>query len=282
LSKLPEVGKVLAVAGFVTEIERLSRRAAEVPSSPQHVKSALYGLRSRTGDTFARSLVDETGRYALVQLILKNADYQKIERVMQHASKVVTQTWPTQVDLRFAGDAFVSHAVVASVVEQQVSSLVGSLAVAFLCAAVSFRSLRLGLMAVVPVSLTALLVFGGMSALKIPLGIATSMVAGIGIGVGVDYALHYMSQWFSARGTASQRNVVALMASGPAIVINAVVVGAGLLALLVSSTPPLRTLGALASATLFISFGLTLGILPALLTALARDPDKARSSLTVT
>lgn len=60
----------------------------------------------------------------------------------------------------------------------------------FLVSAVMFRSLKLGLLILVPLTATLAAVFGIMGALNIPLQIATATLAALALGIGADYAIY--------------------------------------------------------------------------------------------
>ena len=60
---------------------------------------------------------------------------------------------------------------------------------------VLYRSLTSALLAMAPVSLTLLVVYGGMGLLGVHLDIGTSMLASLTTGAGVDYALHLLAAW---------------------------------------------------------------------------------------
>ncbi|MEM9553562.1 MAG: MMPL family transporter [Acidobacteriota bacterium] len=261
-----DVRATLSAAGFVTEIERLRGHTAAIPDSPSAVRAALGALATPAGDRLAASLVTPDGRHALLHILLRRADYAASVRVVAGIHQEIASLWPDDPpDVTLAGDAIVSQHIVDAVVRHQVLSLVGALAVAWVLAAWFLRSLRLAWIAIAPVTLGALLLLAGMALSGIALGIATSMVVGIGIGVGIDYALHLVSRWSRESGPSAQRLERTFAAVGPAVVANALVVGVGMLALAAADTPPLATLGVLICISLVLGFVLTVCLLPALL-----------------
>ena len=103
-----------------------------------------------------------------------------------------------------------------------------------------------------------------MGALGIPLSTTTALLSSIAIGIGIDYAVHFVEQYrlnankgFSPLITAQQT----MFHSGRAISFNAIVIIAGFMVLLFSVFPPNRELGALISLNMFTSFLGTLTIL---------------------
>jgi predicted RND superfamily exporter protein len=132
-----------------------------------------------------------------------------------------------------------------------------------------FKSLKIGLIGSVPILVTASISFGTMGFLDIPLNTTSALLSSIAIGIGIDYAVHFIEQY---RNNAKKTNYDMLLTAektmshaGRAIVFNAIVVIAGFLVLLFSVFPPNRELGALVSLNMFTSFVGTVTILLVLL-----------------
>jgi predicted RND superfamily exporter protein len=95
-----------------------------------------------------------------------------------------------------------------------------------------------------------------MGLLNIPLSTTTALISSIAVGVGIDYAVHFMERFrVAAKSTGDVLATVAdaMHHSGRAIMFNAVVVIAGFLVLLRSAFPPNRALGVLVSGNMFVS-----------------------------
>ena len=110
--------------------------------------------------------------------------------------------------------------------------------------------------------------FGILSTLGIRLGIATAMNSCIGIGIGIDYTIHFMARYkkmLRLRPDAGWAISKTRTSSGKAIFFNALVVTRGFLALLFSVTPPNRSLGLLVALNMVTSFLGAMTILPAIL-----------------
>ena len=117
-----------------------------------------------------------------------------------------------------------------------------------------FKNFKLGLIGAVPIAVTALISFGVMGFLDIPLSTTTALLSSIAIGIGIDYAVHFIEQYRTNALKYGDKLVVAhktMAHSGRAISFNAIVVIAGFLVLLFSVFPPNRELGALVSLNMF-------------------------------
>jgi predicted RND superfamily exporter protein len=110
-----------------------------------------------------------------------------------------------------------------------------------------------------------------MGFLGIKLNIGTSMVASVSIGIGIDYTIHYMEAYKREYLITEGKGDFLLKtfeASGNAIFINALSVGAGFSVLLFSQFIMLKHLGLLIALTMASSALVSLTVIPVLLSLL--------------
>jgi predicted RND superfamily exporter protein len=140
------------------------------------------------------------------------------------------------------------------------------LAVVLLIMIFMFRSFMGGLVALLPAGLTLVAVFGGLSLAGRSMDISTSMVAGIAIGVGIDYAIHFMT-WWQKRGDGDWAESARLAAqeSGSGIVANAFMVCAGFAVLAMGQGQPLKVLGIMIASSMLLAATITFLLIPAAL-----------------
>ncbi len=168
------------------------------------------------------------------------------------------------VSVNYAGSGYKALVFTDLILDGQVRSILMSLLLVLVLLTIMFRSLRAGLIGSVPILLTALISFGVMGLFDIPLSTTTALLSSIAIGIGIDYAIHFLQHYRMNLSTEVSRleAVKKTMAqTGKAISFNAIVVIAGFLVLLFSVFPPNRTLGALVSMNMFTSFAGTLTLM---------------------
>lgn len=166
-----------------------------------------------------------------------------------------------------AGSATILAALERIVVVGQVRSLLVSFTLIGLLTALLFRSVLTGLLTAIILSIAALFLFGLMGYCHIDLNIATAMVSSIVIGVGVDYALHFLHRYREERrkGRNPSEGVQrTLVTTGRGIVFNAFSVVVGFSALLVSGFLPVRFFGFLIIVTITGCLVGALVLLPAM------------------
>ncbi|MEE8587563.1 MAG: MMPL family transporter [Acidobacteriota bacterium] len=273
LRRQPQTGGVLGLHSHLRSVAYLWRGRQEggheIPSTPNGV-DRVYRIFDRGRGKHRRlEVVDEELRRCIVSIYLKNANYQETEALMQAVREYEAQHLaPRGISLEFAGDVAVSQAMIPAIVESQILSLLLALAGAFAAVCLLYRSLRTGLYAILPASTAVLWTFGAMGWLDVPLGVATSMFCAITLGIGVDYAIHFLERYREARDqghpTPAQH---ALQDSGPAIAIDAAAVSLGLGLLMFSQVPANASLGLLVAFALISGCLLTLVGLGSLLSA---------------
>ncbi|MDY0001826.1 MAG: MMPL family transporter [Polyangia bacterium] len=163
-----------------------------------------------------------------------------------------------------SGMPVVLRGLARSVQLNQIFSLAASLVVVLLVMVIMFRSFVAGIVAILPAGFTLVAVFGGLALLGKPLDISTSMVAGIAIGVGIDYAIHFLSWWQAPTGegwVGSARRAAA--ESGGGILANALMVCVGFAVLALGESAPTKALGVMIAAAMLISALVTFLVVPA-------------------
>ena len=172
------------------------------------------------------------------------------------------------ISMKYAGSGYKGLIFTDLILEGQIMSLILSIIIVIVLLSFMFKSIKAGAIGAVPILITALISFGVMGFLDIPLSTTTALLSSIAIGIGIDYAVHFIEQYRVNALKTGDKELTAqktMAHSGRAILFNAIVVIAGFLILLFSVFPPNRELGALVSLNMFTSFVGTLTIMLVLL-----------------
>jgi len=181
------------------------------------------------------------------------------------APKIVEQKY------YYSGMNYIRLVVDRLIVVGQMRSVVLSIIVVFFLAAIIFRSFIGGLLAVVPTALAVLGNFATMGMAGLSLDIGTALVSAAAVGIGIDYAIHYINRYRVERiagAKAPQAVRRTHLTSGKAIIFNAVAVALGFFVLLFSNFIPVQRLGLLTGITMFTASLIALTLLPVLLVIL--------------
>lgn len=239
--------------------------------------------------------VDVSGRDLIAQYLLlyENAggdDVEKLADINYSKANIVAQIrtdhTPMLREIRqvakdfalreFGGEAVVSFAgcsnlcIVADdlIIPSQLKSLGLALVAVFLLLVLTLRSVRNGLIGLLPLALTVLMVFALLSLFGIYLDAITALVASIVLGIGIDYSVHFLSRYRALQKEGRDVNEAVLETmhtSGRAIFFNSLAVSSGFLALLLSSFWPVIHIGWMVAANMLIAAVFTLALLPAVL-----------------
>mgnify|MGYP003305667494 FL=1 len=155
----------------------------------------LFTMYSMSGDPddfstmvdydYSVGLVTSLSRVMTTDEIISTVD--KIENYTQGLKSVEKAS--------VTGMAVVLRDLVYLIVESSIISIVASVLVIGLIASVFFKRLLWGVMAIIPLSVAIIINFGFMGLAGISLSHVTALLASIIIGVGVDFAIHYISQY---------------------------------------------------------------------------------------
>lgn len=268
LESLDEVGGTLSLVDLLERSGGWREDGEGLPASPSEVAEALLAVSFLRGPEGLAPVVDPPHRRLHLSVFLRHADYRRTARVVEAVRGFAREHWGERVSVELGGDARVSQAAVESVVGDQLRGLLGALVGVVLLLAALLRSPKSALVVVTPIALAVLLNLAVLGLAGIPLGIATSMFSAVSVGIGVDYALH-LWWWDRHRGSGSRTEDGTEKGSSVAraVTVNALVVSAGFLALLLSRTPPVRSFGTLVAVAMGASLLFAVTVLPALTTA---------------
>lgn len=237
-----------------------------------HADSEKYNVIPDTRDLIAQYLllyemsgdpenlwkvVDYNYKKANLTFQLKSDNSKAINSAIAIIENHIPEFKEKNVELKYAGSGYKGLIFTDLILQGQISSLFLSLIIVIVLLSLMFKKIMAGFIGSVPIIITAIISFGIMGLLNIPLSTTTALLSSIAIGIGIDYAVHFLERYkINAFETEDKMltGKLTMEHSGRAIVFNVVVVIAGFLVLLFSVFPPNRALGALVSLNMFTSF----------------------------
>lgn len=265
---LSDVGNSFGLADYLRRINMVMHADDPafdtIPESTEMVAQYLL-LYEMSGDpeTLWRT-VDYDYARSNVTLQLKGDDSKTINRAIEVVEEYRPLFGELGVEVNYAGSGYKSLIFSNLILKGQIKSLLLSLGIIVVLLSLMFKRISAGLIGVIPITVTAVVSFGVMGLLNIPLSTTTALISSIAVGVGIDYAVHFMERYrVAAKKTGDVLATVAdaMHHSGRAIMFNAIVVIAGFLVLLSSAFPPNRALGAFVSGNMFVSLLCTVTIM---------------------
>ena len=271
---LPVVGNGFSLGDYLKRMNKVMHADSEkyntIPDNQELIAQYLL-LYEMSGDPENLwQVVTEDYKKANVTIQLKSDNSKALNDAIAIIEKYRDGFKKHGVKLNYAGSGYKALVFTDLILEGQITSLIMSLFIVIILLALMFKKLLVGLIGSVPILITAFIGFGVMGLLNIPLSTTTALISSIAIGIGIDYAVHFIERYkiYAAQtGDKLQTIRLTMHHSGRAIIFNAIVVIAGFLVLLASVFPPNRSLGALVSLNMFTSFLGTVTIMFVLLYA---------------
>ncbi|MCP4589502.1 MAG: MMPL family transporter [bacterium] len=266
------VGGVIGPADYIATTRFMKARREEkrcLPDSTDEVELLWADYGRIRGQERLHQIIDDDYARCLIYAFMKDANYVDTQRLMDAIRDYEREHLaPHGINLEFAGDIAVSQTLIKAIVTTQVGSLLVSLVGILVVTTILGRSLIWGVLAVLPCAFAVLVNFAVMGWVGVPLGVATSMFAGMTLGIGVDYAIHFLERYRMARARGleqSEARADAITHTGPAVLIDALAVALGFGILMLSQVPANARLGGLVVLSIAGCLAATLLLLPALL-----------------
>lgn len=259
--KLPKVGNSFSLSDYLKRMNKVMNGDRDnyyrIPENSDLVAQYLL-LYEMSGDPEnLTKVVNYDYNKANITFQLKGDDSKTIEDALDIIENYKIAFEKENIQLNYAGSGYKSLVFSDLILDGQIKSIIMSLIIVFVLLVIMFKSLKAGIIGSVPVLFTALISFGVMGAFNIPLSTTTALLSSIAIGIGVDYAIHFLESYKHFTGKSSTRHEaihLTMKHTGRAIINNAIVVISGFLILLFSVFPPNRMLGILVSMNMFTSF----------------------------
>ncbi|SEQ39044.1 hypothetical protein SAMN03080615_01336 [Amphritea atlantica] len=215
-------------------------------------------------------------RSTVLWLQLSSGDNQDMNRVLKLVDGYVADhPLPEGVKLNWAGLTYINVVWQDEMVNGMLNSLMGAFFMVLLIMILLFRSVKIGLLSMLPLTVTILFIYGliGLSGKDYDMPIA--VLSALTLGLSVDFAIHFLERTRAIyRECGSWEQTVAEVYKGPsrAISRNAVVVAIGFTPLLFAPLVPYITVGFFLATIMAVSAVVTVMLLPAVM-EMIKDKD---------
>jgi hypothetical protein len=264
----PDVGDSFALTDFIKRMHQVMHEGNTdyyaVPDSQELIAQYLLLYEMSADPTSLEQVVDYEYAGANLTVQVKDDSSQTLSRIIAVSDDYRNELAELGVSVHYAGSGYRALVFSELILEGQIKSLAISLLIVFVLLAMMFRSIPTGLTGATPILITAVVNFGIMGLLGIPLSISTALISSIAVGIGIDYAIHMIErykEYRAERGNKHEAAVLTMHHSGRAIMYNAIVVASGFAVLLFSVFPPNRQVGGLVALNMAVSFLGTITVL---------------------
>lgn len=234
----------------------------------------MYSLSGPTEDLSDLKSFDE--RFLRLSLRIPNLTTEENRTLIEEFRSILNRDMP-DVPVTITGDMVLWTTMGGYIQDGLIKSFSLAIVTIVLCFFVLFRSIKYGLLAMIP-SLTPIVIAGGiMSALGIYLDFATMIVAAVTFGIAVDDTIHVMSRFVNAKrdGHTNEEAIhLAVTESGRAVVFSSMILVSGFAMLMLSSFVPNIYFGLFGTIIIFIALVADLYLLPSAIYTIIRSNGK--------
>ena len=194
--------KVITSFSISNVVEQMHRTVMDddpkfeiVPDKRDKVNN-LFTMYSMSGDPddFS-SLVDYDYKVGLITAFSKVMTTKEIFAYVNEMTEEVKAIMDSSLNVNFTGMIVILRDLVIMVVRSSALSIIFSLIIIGIIASIFFKRILWGILAVVPLTSAVIINFGFMGYFGIELSHITALLSSVIIGVGVDFAIHYISQY---------------------------------------------------------------------------------------
>ena len=224
-------------------------------------------LYEMNGGEATDQYVDSTYRTGRITVRLKEMSSQQLKKLVTKIQPFVEECFPDNVTVRYANH-YIRVVMMDLIIDSQINSLITVLLTITILMSIMFRSIVIGLITALPVFIAILFNFSIMWMFDVTLNIGTSIIASVGMGVGIDYTIHYFTRFkriLKESGSFDSSLVKAISETSRPILSNAAAVGIGFLVLMFSEYGVIANIGWITAVSMFTTASGSLIVLPALL-----------------
>ncbi|WP_286261541.1 efflux RND transporter permease subunit [Thalassotalea atypica] len=279
------VGKANTLNDIIKTVNRELKSGTEqdfnIPQTKAGVAQALLQYQSSHRPQDLWHFVSKDFQQSLMWLQMTSGDNQHTSKVVDWVAQYVKNNpAPVELDFHWAGKSYLNIVWQDAMVSGMADSLVSSFVIVFLMMTILFRSIKYGVLAMLPLTFTITMIYGLIGWLGKAYDMPIAVLSALTLGLSIDFAIHFLQR---ARTLIDEMgdvySAMSLMFKEPATAItrNAIVIALGFTPLLFSPLVPYITVGFFLASIMALSALVTLILLPALLILLSKKTSVVSS-----
>ncbi|MEX1033760.1 MAG: MMPL family transporter [Cellvibrionaceae bacterium] len=271
-----EISRTYSLANIIKDTNRIMHEGDEsyavVPDSQVMIQQLLYLFNSANPED-RRSLVSDDYSRSHITLNAYNAGSYQYQRFFDEISRDVDTIFADvsadyeNLDIQLTGSMAVMMRMTDEVAQSQYRSFAIALGVISVILVITLSSIQGGLLSVIPNLLPAMVTFGLMGLLAIPLDTDTLLIAPVIIGIAVDDTIHFMTHYrmtLIRTGSMGEALRSTINDVGKAVMFTSMVLGLSFALLSFSDYLGMAKMGFFGALAIFIALLCDLFLLPAL------------------
>ncbi len=227
----------------------------------------LYEMGTEVGELY--NLVDDKYQRAKIQVFLTTSEPDHHTQLSEQIQQDFPRFFPdNSAHVSLGGDVMLWVAIIKWIVKGKLQNILLTILFTLGFCTFVFNSWRKGLLALLPISISLLMVFGVMGFLDIRLEISTALFTSMIVGIGIDFAIHYLSRYYdyhSSSISVAEANLQTVATTGKAIWFDVLSNMVGFSVLILSGFLPVRNSGYLIAFAMMLIFLNTILLYPLVL-----------------
>ncbi|OGR98593.1 MAG: hypothetical protein A3G85_08520 [Elusimicrobia bacterium RIFCSPLOWO2_12_FULL_39_28] len=273
LESLKIVGKTSSVADIVKRINYVLHNEDKAfdaaPQSQAEIGQYLF-LFSMTGDPDdLDNFLDYNAQKANIWIQMKGGENIQMHEVAKSVGNFMKDNPPPEdITIRWSGLTYINMIWQNLMVFGMLKAVLGSFWIVFFLMVIEFRSLRIGFISMLPLTIAIVSSYGFVGFTGKDYDMPIAVCSALALGMAVDFAIHYLQRFKAAyRELKDIEAANTFMAGEPyrAIMGNAIVISLGFLPLITSTLTPYVTVGTFFALLMLFSTLATLILLPAIM-----------------
>ena len=208
VEKNNKIAVTYSIADVVKQMHRTvmddSLKYESIPTSREKVNN-LFTMYSMSGDPDDFSaMIDYDYTVGLITALSTVMTTEEVFSFVVSVSNYITTYFNENLNINVTGMIVVIRDMVIMIIQSSSLSILFSLILIGIIASIFFKRILWGFLAVVPLTAAVILNFGLMGHFNVTLNHITAILSSIIIGVGVDFAIHFISQFRRLSQTAHE------------------------------------------------------------------------------
>lgn len=267
IEEQPEIANVHSLTTLVKRIHQAvegEESAYSIPDDDERLEDYLRGI-FETADPDIRKLISSDLKKIRLEARMKAVGTQQGNLMEERVRRFLDENVKGDLQYTLTGNVVLLGKMAKNLVVNQMKGFLFAFLSILFVIVVTFRSLRLGLLAAIPNLIPILALYGLMGWIGIELSTPTAMISSIVLGLVVDSSIHFLHRYrleFRKRRHYLQALHHTFRNVGQSLVMSTFILCTGFASSLFASFRPTIYFGALTSLTILFALICTLVILP--------------------
>ncbi|WP_444993872.1 efflux RND transporter permease subunit [Aliikangiella sp. IMCC44359] len=277
-----EIGQTYSFVDVIRRIDQVvdidHDTKSHIPNTQEHVAQylLLYSISSSPADF--NDLVDYDYQHAKINIRVTTSEQEDHLMLYNQLNEFLNQEFKDKATFEFGGMLMLWLAQMKYIVSGEILNIFISVSIVLLFCMFVFRSFKYGILSVLPLVFSTTVTFGLMGFIGIRLEVGTAIITAMIVGIGVDFAVHYLSQFkkhFERTFDINESNHRTIQVTGKAISFDIFSNILGFSVFALSGFSPIQNFGLLITLTMLTTGMSTFILLPAVTNTLFRRHAKS-------